>query len=140
MSIEIRLTTDQLDSYTEVLNKAKITFKARGNVIELTKDNVNAIVAALTAAHVKSLNLKTKNITHMERLYNLQNVLLYIDKNLHLLGLAKVEDEIVEATELPELDLTGFEEETPEEIEGFRNALSKLKPSDAIIIEGNADA
>ena len=80
MPIEMRLTAEQFPHYEAVLTKAKITYKNRGLLIELGADNHETILTALKAAHMKSLLLKTKTPLHMERLYNLQQVIARIEE------------------------------------------------------------
>lgn len=75
MAIKVRLNTELFQHYHYAMNKAKIDVVDSSPVIELTRDNFEKTLEVLTALHTKTLNLKTKNITHMERLYGLEKII-----------------------------------------------------------------
>jgi uncharacterized Fe-S center protein len=109
MPVEIRLTSEQFPHYEQVLNKAKVAFDNRGLLIELAADNIEAIIDALKQAHMKSLVLKTKTVFHMERLYNLEQIIVKLEAlslffySKQLGGNADNDDSMVSLTEQKEL-------------------------------------
>jgi hypothetical protein len=95
VAIEIRLTSEQFGFYKETLDKAKVAFTHRGNVIELTRSNHPVILKALQAAHAKSLALKTKSVTHFQRLYCLEQVINRVaGEGIYFIDIEQDNDEV----------------------------------------------
>lgn len=105
MSVEIRLTPDQMQFFSEACTKAKLPIVARGTVIAITVETYEPVKKAVADAHTRSLLIKTKSVVHMERLYNLEGVIDRLEDIAPFFANAKKEEplndnQVVESKEV----------------------------------------
>lgn len=75
MPVEIRLTSEQLPHFNEAMLASRLEVKQRGQVIVFTREDYDKVTKALQKQHDKSFKLKTKSITHVERIYHLGHII-----------------------------------------------------------------
>ncbi len=99
--IEVRLTPEQMGYTKQTLDKAKVEYKVRGNLLGITRENYKGILAALKAEHLKRLALKTKSVATMEKLYELQVVIMHVeDSSMIYVNQERIEQENKEVEEV----------------------------------------
>lgn len=101
MPVALPLNEEQVSVFNQALKGKTIPFTNNRNVIQLTRENWEAIRDAIQDLHTKKFKVRTKTVEHLEVCYYAQEILQKIDSASIEFRTPPTNDNVIGVVEVP---------------------------------------